>query len=193
MMTPGWVARRKQQTSTAELAKQLVRLTEIIVELSLRTGTASSASSGAGRPGSRKRPRPAGAGAACPGPLPPERVTRTGRTRSTNRARARPAPPTAGATSRARSQGGRRTGGLTPKAAFRGAGGGEADTPTLEELTGRGVRGGARFAPSRNWPPDPTAAAMDRLMELDRQRRRMHKWMDAEEATDLFEPAGRAP
>jgi len=36
--------------------------------------------------------------------------------------------------------------------------------------------------------PDPRAEMMERLVALDRQRRKLHDWMDAEESGRVIEP-----
>ncbi len=107
--------------AAAELAKQLVRLTEIIVELSTNRA-------GDGTPARARSPAEARAGPDPPGD------------RGARHDLARPAPVTPGA---------------------------EARPETVDEPVAE--------------PPDPAAAMLARLYELDAERRRFRQWMDEED------------
>jgi hypothetical protein len=61
-------------------------------------------------------------------------------------------------------------------------------SPTPGAVARREPGAEAIAAPIENEAVDPRAAMMERLMELDRQRRRLRDWMDAEETEELLEP-----
>jgi hypothetical protein len=164
MMMPWGAPPGAGSDATAELAKQLVRLTEVIVELTTNRDASVHPPARAG-PATNDPDPPVKARAPDEEAAPPPVVP-------TDLGLARSASPTPGDESRPET---------------------ETRAPTLDELTAAAQRrlaeAEALRAEIHNWqPPEPEPeppTAMERLLELDRQRRMMRKWMDAEEAADF--------
>jgi hypothetical protein len=163
---PGWVAASSEQS--VELVKQIVRLTDVIVQLVAVHRDE--------REISDQRPRarspdlvPADAPIASP---PRGRVEGD----ELRYARAGPAPPESGLSaapslSTTEQPEAIRSASPTPGAVARPEPGAEAVA-----------------APIEHEAVDPRGAMMERILELDRQRRRLRDWMDAEDAEALLEP-----
>lgn len=163
---PGWVAASSEQS--VELVKQIVRLTDVIVQLVAVHRDE--------REISDERPR-----ARSPDPTPADApIGSPPRSRfegdELRYARAGPAPPEPGLSaepslSTTEQREVVRSASPTPGAVGRPESGAEAVAAAIE-----------------NDEVDPRAAMMERLMDLDRQRRRLRDWMDAEEAAEMLEP-----
>ena len=164
---PGWVAASSEQS--VELVKQIVRLTDVIVQLVAVHRDE--------REISDQRPR-----ARSPDPAPADApIGSPPRSRfegdELRYARAGPAPPEPGLSaeptlSTTEQPEVIRSASPTPGAVAR-------------PEPGAGVVAGAI---GNDEVDDPRAAMMERLMDLDRQRRRLRDWMDAEEAEEMLEP-----
>jgi hypothetical protein len=188
LMPPGWAP--TPSAESIDLAQQLVRLTDIVVQLlavhrdeqELSTERARAPSAGLARAG----PAPPD-----PGP-PPEAVIPNGDEPEPDRTEvAHPAPMTSGAVAR-----------LEPVAVADEAGASvgtgvdepvaaQVDQPLEDEVD-------QPFAHEVDAPlanevaqevDDPLAPMLARLVDLDRRRRRLRDWMDAEESGEAIEPS----
>jgi hypothetical protein len=183
---PGWGA--APGDASIELAKQLVRLTEIIVQLATvhpgEHGIADDRAR-ARSPDAEAAPAPASPGRdrfegeelryARAGPAPPEpaRPAETPVSGAEQSEVVRSASPTPGDVARS-----------TPRDEPGGDEPGN-DEPGNDE-PGNDEPGNDE--PVGDDTADPRPAMMARLMDLDRQRRRLRDWMDADDSGEWFEP-----
>jgi hypothetical protein len=152
MAPPGWAP--GPNDATVELAKQLVALTEVIVRLATGTGSGSGTGSGTG----------GGTGGA---PAPPARARSPGDLAPADLAPAEPAQAPA-----------------PDPTAVVASGTGPPPSAPPEPVSPGGAEVAATGA-ARADPASGSGAAeevMRRLVELDRNRRRLRKWMDEEPA-----------
>ncbi len=164
MAPPGWTPGNND--ATVELAKQLVKLTEIIVGLATN--------SDAHEPPARARsPGEASSAARPEGPDTPD-VPADVEPDTVAQARAGPVevPPADAAPSEPT----------------------QPMTIQIRSATPQTPNDEPRPEPVRAREPNPHAALVARLLELDDERRRLREWMDNEEAGDDWSTAaGRAP
>lgn len=169
---PGWSPGPSEES--IDLAKQLVRLTEVVVQLvsSHRDGLHGD---GLEITGERARARSPDVE---PVDAPPRPRTESFESDELRFARAGPGPPDDGLPGQ-------------PPLPF-------SEPEPLESSRSASLTAGASPRPETiDAPepvvaePDPHAAMMARVVELDRERRRLREWMDAEEANDPIEEFDR--
>ncbi|HEV7524050.1 MAG TPA: hypothetical protein VGP92_03755 [Acidimicrobiia bacterium] len=168
---PGWAAAPSDES--IDLARQMVRLTEVIVEL---VATHRDSLGIAGESARARSPdNEAPIIAAAPSPF--------GRTDTDElqSARAGPAPPVDPVPPVAEAFQFVRSASVTPGASSR-------PEPVVEEPIAQEPMAQAPIA--QEPVVDPNAAVMERLRDLDRQRLRFRDWMDAEESGQEVEPPG---
>jgi hypothetical protein len=168
MAPPGWSP--GSNDATVELAKQLVKLTEIIVQLTTNSDAAEPPA----------RARSPGARSSAARPVGPDTPDAFADVEPNTVAQARAGPPdipppeaTQPINIRVRS--------TTPPP--------PSDDPRPELVGPKPVEVARAPEPE----PDPNAALVERLLELDQERRRLRQWMDREEAAEDWSPPERTP